>query len=290
MVTYIRAKTILSRYEEQDPWFGTRYSMNLYRGCQHQCIYCDTRSECYGIDNLGEIRVKENAVDLLRKELGVLRIRDTIGTGSMNDPYMPLEREAEMTRRALEVIADARYPIHVITKSDLVTRDTDLISEIAKTFALVSFTVTAANDDLSVSIEPGAPPSSMRFAAMKRLSAEGLTCGITLMPSLPFLTDSEENVREIIRRAKDSGAAYVLPAFSMTLRDRQRAYYFTKLKELFPEAWKKTSTAYRGTYEFASPNAERLSAVFHEACRTLGIAEVIPKYIPEKTPEQYGLF
>ena len=159
MIKEITAKTLLSSAKQPDPWFGIKYTMNLYRGCQHQCIYCDSRSECYQIEDFDhDVLVKANALDLLRDELPRKRVKGTVGTGSMNDPYMPLEAKLNLTGRALEIIADYRFPVHVITKSDLVVRDADILADIGRVYAAISFTITAADDDLSRRLEPGAPP------------------------------------------------------------------------------------------------------------------------------------
>ncbi len=220
---YIEAKSILSKLRAQDTWFGITYSMNLYRGCQHGCIYCDTRSECYQVGDISQISVKQNALELLSKELrGKRSRRATIGTGSMNDPYMPVEKELQLTRRALQMIATERFPVHVITKSNLVERDADVLQEISKTYAAVSFTITSADDSLSQKIEPHAPPTSERFKAMKRLADRGIYTGVTLMPLLPFINDTKENVSAILRQAKDCGASYMLPMFGVTLRKGSR--------------------------------------------------------------------
>jgi DNA repair photolyase len=162
MIREIQAKTLLARVKGRDDWFGLYYNMNLYRGCQHQCIYCDSRSECYQIEDFNhDVLVKANAIDLLRRELPGKRVIGTIGTGSMNDPYMPLEADVRLTRRALEIIAGSGFPVHIITKSDLVLRDVDLLEEIShKAYAAVTFTITTADDALSKRIEPGAPVSS----------------------------------------------------------------------------------------------------------------------------------
>src|SRR5512136_1944557 len=151
MIHEVTARTLLSSARQPDPWFGLKYTMNLYRGCQHQCIYCDSRSECYQIENFNQdVLVKVNAIELLQRELAGKRVIGTIGTGSMNDPYMPLEAEVQLTRHALEVIAGSGFPVHVITKSDLVLRDIDLLEEInRKSYAAVTFTVTTADDSLS---------------------------------------------------------------------------------------------------------------------------------------------
>ena len=175
MIKEIQAKTLLARVKGPDEWFGLYYNMNLYRGCQHQCIYCDSRSKCYQIEDFNhDVLVKANAIALLRRELAGKRTLGTIGTGSMNDPYMPLEAEVRLTRRALETIAEFGFPVHAITKSDLVLRDIDLLEQISrKTYAAVTFTVTTADDLLSGQLEPGAPVSSRRLAALRSLSRRG---------------------------------------------------------------------------------------------------------------------
>jgi len=195
MIKEIQAKTLLSHVKQPDTWFGLKYNMNLYRGCQHRCIYCDSRSLRYGIDHFdSDILVKANAIELLRKELASKRVKGTIGAGSMNDPYMPLEKRLNLTGRALDVIAEFRFPVHILTKSDLVLRDIDALAEISRVFATVSFTITAANDALGKQVEPGAPPVSARFKAIERLSARGINAGIILMPVLPFIEDNAENI------------------------------------------------------------------------------------------------
>src|SRR5204862_216106 len=157
-------KTILSSIKPgADTWFGLRYNMNLYRGCQHGCIYCDSRSDCYKLGDLSDIRIKENALQLLEKELKGKRERGTIGFGSMNDPYMPIEKETELTHNALKIVNRYRFPVHIITKSNLVTRDIDLLKETGKVYAAISITITTVDDKLSKIIEPGAPTSSQRF-------------------------------------------------------------------------------------------------------------------------------
>src|SRR5512140_1498109 len=157
MIKDITAKTLLSSAKQPDPWFGIKYTMNLYRGCMHQCIYCDSRSECYQIENFTDVLVKVNAIDLLRKELPRKRVKGTIGTGSMSDPYLPLEATLNLTGRALEVIAQQQFPLHALTKSDLVLRDLETLREISRVYAAVSFTITTADDDLGRKLEPGAP-------------------------------------------------------------------------------------------------------------------------------------
>lgn len=284
MIKEIQAKTLLARVKEPDDWFGLYYSMNLYRGCQHQCIYCDSRSECYQIENFNQdVLVKANAIELLRRELAGKRVIGTIGTGSMNDPYMPLEAELQLTRRALEVIAESGFPVHVITKSDLVLRDIDLLEEIGrKSYAAVTFTVTTADDLQSRRLEPGAPVSSRRLAALRSFSQRGLLTGLTLMPVLPFIEDTQENIRAIFSLALASGASYILPAFGMTLRDRQRAYYYDKLDQLFPGLRGRYEKAFGERYSAPARNARQLGQLFAGWCEEFGLAAKMPTFAPQK--------
>lgn len=236
MIRQILAKNVLSRVAGVDTYFGLDYGMNLYRGCQHHCIYCDSRSKCYGNDRFDDdVLVKTNAVDLLAKELRAKRRKGVVGTGSMNDPYMPLEERVGLTRAALEVLAGYGFGVHVVTKSDLVLRDIPLLQRIARTStAAVSLTLTTLDDELARRIEPGAPPASSRLRALAELSAAGIEARVALMPVLPFLEDAWDNVSAIVREAHRRGVRTVIPWFGMSLRDRQRTYYYRKLDELFP--------------------------------------------------------
>ena len=288
MTTEILAKTLLSSAKQPDPWFGIKYTMNLYRGCQHQCIYCDSRSECYQIADFAEIQVKVNALDRLSDEIRRKKVKGTIGTGSMNDPYMPVEAERRLTRGALQIISAAKFPVHIITKSDLVTRDVDILQEISRIYAAVSFTITSADDALSKKLEPGAPVSSRRFAALKTLSENGISAGLTMMPILPFIEDSDENIRALLRMAGEAGAKYIIPGFGLTLRDRQREYYYAKLDRLFPGLREQYQRRYGERYSAESPRAARLGQIFKEECARLGIATKMPFYQPES--EQLKLF
>lgn len=289
-VIEIQARTILSHNKEADPLFGIKYNMNLYRGCQHQCIYCDSRSECYGIENFNhDILVKVNAVDLLRDELARKRVKGVIGTGSMNDPYMPIEKQYNLTRRALEVIAEKGFGIHVITKSDLVLRDIDLIAAVRKVHALVTFSICTTDDELGKKIEPGAPPPSARFTAMQTLASHGIYTGVAMMPVLPFLEDSEENVSAVIRRAAECGATYILPWFGLSMRDRQRDHFYQQLDRLFPGLRHQYEMQYGLRYGCPSPQANRLSACFHQLRAQYKIADRVPAYPEINKPHQLPL-
>ena len=290
MIKEIRAKTLVSRISGTDFIFGLDYSLNLYRGCQHRCIYCDSRSRCYGIEQFDrDVLIKVNAIELLKDELSRKRKKGIIGTGSMNDPYMPLEEQVQLTRRTLETILEHGFGVHVITKSDLVVRDIDVLRKISRVSAAVSLTITTADDELSKKVEPGAPPSSARFRAMQRLSKAGIETRVALMPTLPFIEDSWENVSSIIEEAHHCGAEVIIPWFGMSMRDRQRAHYYQRLDESFPGLRRRYEAAYREDYMCPSPQAEDLHRRSQELCAKLGIAtQVKPLLAP--TAEELRLF
>ena len=291
MIKEIRAKTIVSRVKGIDTHFGLDYGMNLYRGCQHHCIYCDSRSLCYGIEDFdGEVLIKVNAIDLLRDELARKRRKGIIGTGSMHDAYMPLEETVELTKRALEAIADYGFGVHVVTKSDLVLRDIPILKRISRYHtAAVSLTITTIDDGLSKKLEPGAPPSSARFRALKALCDAGIETRIALMPSLPFIEDTQENVTAIVAEARRCGVSAIVPWFGMSMRDRQRAYFYEKLDGLFPGLKNRYIETYGDAYNCPSPNADALYQRFHVLCAEYGIAtSVKPSLTPPAEPP--GLF
>lgn len=222
----IPAKTIVSGYRSGENWFGANYTMNLYKGCCHGCIYCDSRSDCYRVENFDEVRVKENALAVVERDLLQKRRRGIVITGSMSDPYNPFEEELELTRGAMRLIDRNGFGFIADTKSPLAARDLDLLLAVrSHSPTAVNFTVTAADDALCKKIERHVAPTSGRFAAMEKLSAAGVTTGVLLMPILPFLTDTVENVTAIVRMAHNSGAWYVFPGFSVTLRQNQRLYF-----------------------------------------------------------------
>lgn len=283
----IQAKTILSNLKNApDPWFGISYSMNLYRGCQHQCIYCDSRSACYQIDDFSKIQIKSNALELLEWELKRKKVKATIGTGSMNDPYMPIEKETQITRKALQIINRFRFPVHVITKSSLVLRDIDLLKKASETYAAVSITITTDDDNLARKIEPAATLSSGRYETIRQLSEAGIYCGVLIMPVLPFITDSVENIAAIIEKAAKAGAKYLLMSPGVTLRDRQRDYFYQQLQNYFPTLPAKYKARYGESYMASVPEALVLQNYFQHTCKKLGIETSIQFY---KTPEDLQL-
>ncbi len=286
----IKAKSILGiGSPEGDPWFGTSYTLNIYRGCSHGCIYCDSRSTCYHIDDFDNIQIKSNAPELLHQALKSKKRKGTIGFGGMNDCYMPIEKDKELTREALKIIAYHKFPVHIITKSDLVLRDIDLLKEISKVYAAVSLTITSADDELSKKLEPFAPASSDRFKAIKELRKAGIYAGMTLMPVLPFITDTKENIEELISKASDSQAAYIIASMGMTNREGQREYFYQQLDKIFPDVKEKYIETYGDQYGCGVPNHKQLQALFTHLCQENSIPTKMKFYTPLKD-QQLNLF
>ncbi|MCX7921334.1 MAG: radical SAM protein [Clostridia bacterium] len=271
MIKEIHAKKLLSTTKSPQAWFNVKYNMNIYRGCEHQCIYCDSRSECYGIENFNDVLVKINAVELLAKELAGKRVKGIIGTGAMSDPYTKAESKYNLTGKTLEMIAQHGFPIHIITKSNLIIKDIDTLKDINRIHASVAFTVTTTDDELGKKLEPGASLISERLKAMESLACAGIYTGITMMPILPFIGDTEHNVIGIVERAAQCGAKYIVPWFGMSLRDRQRAYYYSRLDSLFPGVRERYQRKFGNQYSCSANNAEQLKYMFNEACSKYGI-------------------
>ena len=184
--------------------------MNLYRGCTHGCIYCDSRSECYQNDEFDIVKVKANALDILNLELMKKKHKGVVGIGAMSDTYNRFEEQEEITRGALKLLRDYHFGVSLETKSDLVVRDIDLFLEIQKyNDVIVKMTITTFDDELSKIIEPHVCVSSQRFLAIQKMSEAGLFTGILMHPLLPFINDTEENIIQIVKMAHEHGAHFV---------------------------------------------------------------------------------
>lgn len=269
---FIKAKTIISSYANDNSWFGNNYNMNIYKGCCHGCIYCDSRSECYRIENFDEVRAKENALALIARELKSKRKKGVIGTGSMSDPYNPFEKEFKLTRGALELIDRYRFGVSIATKSDLISRDIDILKSISvHSPVLINMTITTTDDQLCKKIEPNVAESSKRFATIKKLADNDIFTGILLMPVLPFIEDNKENISSIIKLAYENGAKFIYPAFGVTLRQNQREWYYNKLEEHFPFVKEKYIKEFGSAYECPSPKAKELWKLFQSKCDRYGI-------------------
>ena len=293
---YIKAKTILSKVKDGQSWFGYDYNMNLYRGCPHGCIYCDSRSQCYHIDNFDVPKIKENALLILESELQKKKNKGVIGIGSMSDTYNPLEMKYEVTRNALKLISKYNFGVSIDTKSDLILRDLDILKEInEKNNVIIKFTITTPKDELSKIIEPNVCTSSKRFQAIKKLSDNNIFVGILMTPVLPFITDSEEDIKELVRLAYESGAKFIYTFMSMTLRENQRDYYYEKLDKYFIGLKDKYIKYYKNNYVCNVLNYKRLYEVFVRECEKYHILykmdDIIKSYKMEiKENEQITLF
>lgn len=240
-VRTIIAASLLRRGRRVDSWFVSRAGLNLYRGCAHDCAFCDGRAETYRVDGeFGrDVQAKANAPELLRRELGVASRRAPSGFvllgGGVGDSYQPAEKELGLARRALEALADAGAPVHVLTRSALVLRDVDLLERIGSTGpVLASFSFSTTDDRLADRLEPGSTRPSERLRAMETLRSRGIPVGVCLMPILPVLADSEAALSRTVRALADAGAQYVVPA-GLTLKEgRQKEHYLGALHEWNP--------------------------------------------------------
>lgn len=261
---FVTAKGILS----------SKNGMNLYRGCSHGCIYCDSRSRCYHMEHAFEdIEVKENAIDLLAHALEHKRKKCMIGTGSMTDPYIPLEMELEHVRKALYLIYEHGFGFTVITKSNRILRDLDLLQKInEKTKCVVQMTLTTYDEALCRKIEPHVCTTGERFAVLKRLREAGIPTVVWLTPILPFINDTEENITGILEMCAEAGVYGVINyGMGLTLREGNREYFYRQLDRLFPGLKEKYIRTYGNRYEIESPNSRRLMKIFHQKCSENGI-------------------
>ena len=258
------AKTLLS----------SQNGMNIYRGCQHGCIYCDSRSRCYQFTHdFEDIEVKQNAPALLERALRSKRKRCMIGTGSMSDPYMPLEQETGLMRRCLELIDRYEFGATVLTKSDLVLRDTELLRSIhEKAKAVVQMTLTTYDEDLCRILEPDVCTTYRRYQALCTLRDNGIPTVVWLTPILPHLNDTRENLAGILRYCIAAGVRGII-CFGMgvTLREGNREYFYDALDRHFPGLKARYQREFGNAYLLESPHHQELMRLFHTVCDRYGI-------------------
>ena len=283
---FVKAKSLLTK------WNG----MNIYRGCTHGCIYCDSRSECYQINHpFEDIEVKENAPELLEKILRTKRKRMMISTGSMCDPYQHCEEKLGLMRKCLELIDRYEFGASVITKSDLVLRDIDLFDSInRKSKSVLQMSLTIADDKLSKIIEPHVCTTSRRYEVLKEFQKRGIPTVVWLSPLLPFLTDTEKNLRTILDYCIDAGVkGIVCFGIGLTLRTGDREYYYNALNKHFPGLSREYIKRYGNAYEINSPDNARLMRIFRCECEKHGIIHTPDEcfgYIAEMPERQLSLF
>lgn len=261
---YVNTKGILS----------AKNGMNLYRGCSHGCIYCDSRSACYHMEHdFADIEVKENAIELLEKALTQKRKKCMIGTGSMTDPYIPIEKEIENVRKALSLADKYGFGFTLITKSNLILRDLDLLTSInEKTKCVVQMTLTTYDENLCKKIEPNISTTAERFEVLKQMRNAGIPTVVWLCPILPFINDTKENITGILDYCIEAKVHGILCfGMGLTLREGSREYFFSQLDRLFPKMKEKYVRTYGNQYEINSPNSQSLMSLFHKKCSHHGI-------------------
>ena len=287
---YTKVKGILSQNN----------GMNLYRGCTHGCIYCDSRSNCYQMNHEYEdIEVKENAIELLENTLRRKRKRCMIGTGSMSDPYMPLEAQLEYTRKALLLIEKYGFGATLITKSDRVLRDLDILKRInQKTKAVVQMTLTTADEALCKLIEPNVSTTKQRFEALKILRDNNIPTVVWLCPVLPYINDTEDNIRRILDMCVAAKVRGIICfGMGLTLREGNREYFYRQLDKSFPGLKERYIREYGNQYVINSPKSAELMRLFHRTCEQNGIMhdndlifEYLSQFEEKNAPQQLSLW
>ena len=315
----IKAKSLLSKPITADGWFHINRSMNAYRGCEHGCVYCDGMSESYHVDDfLTHIRIKENAAQVLRRELkkAGFTSRSTLETetlwsfldeedakklamksprkqvigvcGGVSDGYQPAEKEHEITRQVLETLLDFEMPVFVLTKSDLVLRDLDLLKKIhGVAFADVLFTITLVDDKVQKVFEPRASTTSERYKALKKVRKEGLFGGVMATPIIPGIGDTYENMRGLAKEAKRAGAQFILWG-GMTLKPgRQKMHFLNVVRKQFPERLELLERVFRKNHPYGYPDYSEFPVNTmlrgYEICRDVGISD---RTIRHKLPNE----
>lgn len=289
----IEAKSVLNKHKFKDNWFWDSYSINPYRGCQFACNYCDAISQKYLThqdyhDFTRTIYVKKNAPKVLEKEIRRFE-PDIVGLSGVTDPYQPVEGKYQLTRKILKILAKNHFPVHIGTKSDLILRDIDLLKEISlKTWCTVSFTIITFNKDLLSYLEPLAPSPERRLEALRKLNEEGIRTGVNFMPIVPYISDSPENIEEVINRVSEH-AKYILIGSGMSLRSNQRIRFMELLERNFPELIPKYEKLYGNNMGPARDYVVSLNRIALEFCEKYGIKNYIDPPNFNRHPEQATL-
>ena len=273
---------------------GGRCGMNIYRGCTHGCIYCDSRSRCYQFTHpFEDVEVKKNAPELLEQALRSKRKKCMIGTGAMSDPYMHCEEELGLTRRCLEIILKYGFGLAIQTKSDRILRDIDLLDEINRSAkCVVQMTLTTYDDELCSIIEPNVCSTKRRIEVLEQMRERGIPTIVWLTPILPYINDTEENITSIMNECVRVGVRGVVDfGMGLTLREGDREYYYAALDKHFPGMKERYIRQYGNSYEVPSPNAKHLTEIFQRICRehemmsTPDACFEFMQELPEKYPQ-----
>ena len=270
------------------------YGMNIYRGCSHGCIYCDSRSKCYQFTHAFEdIEVKQNAPELLEKALRSKRKKCMIGTGAMSDPYMHCEEELRLTRKCLEIIHKYGFGAAIQTKSDRILRDIDLLDEINRSAkCVVQITLTTYDDDLCSILEPHVCNTKRRIEVLEIMRDRGIPTFVWLTPILPFINDTAENITSIMNECVRTGVKGIIDfGMGLTLREGDREYYYAALDKHFPGMKQRYIRRYGNSYELPSPDAKELASIVQKICKENGILSTSEdcfsymRELPEKNPQ-----
>lgn len=274
--------------------------MNLYRGCTHGCIYCDARSKCYRMDHdFEDVEVKSNAAELLEYTLRRKRSRCMIATGSMSDPYQPCEEKLGLTRKCFELIDRYGFGLSVQTKSDLILRDLDILKSInGKTRCIVEMTLTTYDEDLCRILEPNVCTTKRRAEVLNILRDAGIPTIVWLTPVLPFINDTEENIRGILEYCIEAAVHGIITfGAGVTLREGDREYFYAALDRNFPGLREKYEKTYGNAYELASPDEKKLTDFIHRTCQAYHIQDDTTKlftymhaFVDREAGEQLSLF
>ena len=281
-------------YKEVKAILSPQNGMNLYRGCTHGCIYCDSRSKCYRMDHdFEDIEVKLHAPDILERTLKRKRTKGMIITGSMTDPYVPLEKELQMTRLCLNQIERFDFGITIQTKSDLILRDIEVLDKInRKTKCVVAITITTFDDALCKKLEPNVCQTSGRIKVLKALQKRGIPTIVWLTPILPYINDTEENITSIVDACAQAGVYGIMHSnMGMTLREGNREYFYEQLDKFFPGMKERYMQEYGDAYEVVSPNSQKLMQILQQRCENYGIiydGEELFRYMREYKNKTIG--
>ncbi len=284
---YKEFKSVLNKLKYPDSWFWSRYTLNTYSGCAHACIYCDARSQRYYLEDFeNEVIIKTNFDKKLDQRFKRARtlLTDVIAPGGVNDAYQPIEKEIEHTRKVLKVIEKYKFPINIATKSNLVVRDIDILQKIATdTWCTVGFSITTTNEELARFLEPHSSLPSLRFKAIKTIKRQvpNIQVGTYFIPIIPFLEDDDENLEDVIKESKNSGADFVLFSPGLTLRDSQADYFLKKLKNSkYNNVVKPLLELYKGQIYPPAEYARKIHIKLLNICEKYNMPVRVKRWIP----------
>lgn len=292
----LKTRTIMTKADQGNRWFGIDYQMNLYKGCPFGCIYCYSRCETYHINKFDKVKIKENALEILEEELKSKKQKGVISFGKLSDPYNPEEEKLELTRKALELAWKYGFGVSIDTKSDLILRDIDILKKISeRSSVIVKISITTYDDELARKIEPNVISSTRRFEVVEELRKNGIYTGVLMMPVLPFLTDNEENILNMISKSSSVGAKFLYTKMGMTLKTNQKDYFYHALDILYPGLKEDYQTVYGTKYVCNTLQYRHLMELFLKRCSEAhlltdmdSIIEEYKKEIPQN--EQMSLF